>query len=51
LILVSKYEVIWDFVGDTFALQVVAKYDAKIVYPLLVLPFEPNESRCGINSC
>ncbi len=31
-----KMQVIWDFVGDSLALQVVAKYDAKIMYPLLV---------------
>jgi hypothetical protein len=29
-------KVIWDFVGNSFTFQVVAKYDAKIVCPLLV---------------
>jgi hypothetical protein len=33
---IKNMEVIWDFVGDSLALQVVAKYDAKIVYPLFV---------------
>jgi len=32
----KNMKVIWDFVGDSLALQVVAEYDVKIVYPLLV---------------
>ncbi len=32
----KNMKIMWDFVGDSLALQVVAKYDAKIVYPLLV---------------
>jgi len=29
-------KVIWDFLGNSLALQIVAKYNVKIVYPLLV---------------
>jgi len=32
----KNMKIIWDFVGDSLALQVVAEYDVKIVYPLLV---------------
>jgi len=32
----KNIKIIWDFVGNSLALQVVAKYDVKIVYPLLV---------------
>jgi len=32
----KNMKVIWDFVGNSLALQVVAEYDVKIVYPLLV---------------
>ncbi len=32
----KNMKVIWDFVGDSLALQVVAEYDVKIMYPLLV---------------
>jgi hypothetical protein len=32
----KNMKIIWDFVGDSLALQVVAKYDTQIVYPLLV---------------
>jgi hypothetical protein len=32
----KNMNVICDFVGDSFALQVVAEYDIKIMYPLLV---------------
>ncbi len=32
----KNMKVTWDFVGDSLALQVVAEYDVKIVYPLLV---------------
>jgi deoxyadenosine/deoxycytidine kinase len=32
----KNMKVIWDFVSDSFALQVVVEYDAKIMYSLLV---------------
>jgi hypothetical protein len=32
----KNMKVIGDFLGDSLALQIVAKYNAKIVYPLLV---------------
>ncbi len=32
----KNMKVIWDFVGDSLALQVMLEYDAKIMYPLLV---------------
>jgi hypothetical protein len=32
----KNMKIIWDFVGDSLTLQVVAEYDVKIVYPLLV---------------
>jgi hypothetical protein len=32
----KNMKVIWDFVGDSLAFRIVAEYDVKIVYPLLV---------------
>ncbi len=32
----KNMKVIWDFVGDSLGLQVVAEFDVKIMYPLLV---------------
>jgi hypothetical protein len=38
----KNMKIIWDFVGNSLALQLVLEYDAKIMYPSIP-PFEPNE--------
>ncbi len=35
----KKLKAIWDYVGNSVAIDVVAKYDVKVVYLLLLFKF------------